>query len=238
MIWLNFKKKMSGSYLHPRYLALRELEYILEIEGPRLEGDLLDVGCGQKPYARLISNNGIYVGIDMPTTMHGLSETDVTGTAMALPFQNEVFDTVLCTEVLEHIPNPNIALQEMHRVTRKGGVLLLTVPLSEQLHEEPYDFYRFTKYGLNYLLNETGWQTEKFYERGGVWLELGYRLSSFLYSAFGARRELSGALQPRLLTGPLVVVLCALIQITATALDKSSHSPLSTIGYGIIARRI
>lgn len=237
MIWLKLKKRFAGSYIHPRYLAQRELRRILEVEGPKLYGRLLDVGCGQKPYAEIIRNVDAYVGLDVPTTMHGVSKIDVVGTALALPFQDSTFDNVLCTEVLEHISDPLAVLREMRRVTKPGGTLLLTVPLSEQLHEEPYDFYRFTKYALDYLLGRAGWHIQRVYERGGTWLELGYRLSSFLYSAAGATRQPSGALQPRLVTGPLIIAICVLVQWMASVLDNIWSSPLSTIGYAVVAER-
>jgi len=156
MVWNKVKKVFRHSYLHPRYLAQRELRKIIEIEGPKLHGRLLDVGCGEKPYAKLIQNVDFYIGLDVPTTMHGIAKLDVIGTVMALPFQDGTFNSILCTEVLEHLPEPLVALKEMHRVTKPGGILLLTVPLSEQLHEEPYDFYRFTKYALEHLLAQAG----------------------------------------------------------------------------------
>ena len=237
MTWSKLKEVVRYSYLHPRYLAQRELRRVIETEGPKLLGRLLDVGCGKKPYKELIRNVETYIGLDVPTTMHGTSKLDVIGTAIALPFREDTFDSILCTEVLEHLPEPLVALEEMHRVSKPGGILLLTVPLSEQLHEEPYDFYRFTKYGLEYLLGKTGWQILKIYERGGGWLELGYRLSSFLYSTIGATRQPSGALQPRLIAGPLIIAICALVQVIASVLDRIWSLPLSTIGYAVVARR-
>ncbi len=237
MVWNRLKETFRYSYIHPRYLAQRELKRVIEIEGPKLQGRLLDVGCGKKPYAKLIRNVDFYIGLDVPTTMHGIAKLDVIGTAMALLFQVGTFDSILCTEVLEHLPEPLIALKEMYRVTKPGGMLLLTVPLSEQLHEEPYDFYRFTKYALEHLLGQAGWQIQKIYERGGTWLELGYRFSSFLYSVIGATRQSSGALQPRLIVGPLIIALCVIVQLMTSALDKIWRIPLSTIGYAVVAER-
>ncbi|HEX5688589.1 MAG TPA: methyltransferase domain-containing protein, partial [Roseiflexaceae bacterium] len=147
------------------------------------------------------------------------------------------FDSILCTEVLEHTPDPLQVLRELWRVTKPGGRLLLTVPLSEQLHEEPYDFWRFTKYALDELLRASGWRILRLHERGGTWLELGYRLSSFLYSAYGARRDATGAHTPHLLRGPAVLALCAAVQIAAAALDRAFPSQLSTIGYGLLAEK-
>lgn len=122
-------------------------------------------------------------------------------------------------------------------MTKPAGILLLTVPLSEQLHEEPYDYYRFTKYGLAYLLNKSGWEILKLYERGGTWLELGYRFSSFLYSSMGATTNNDGTLKTRLFLGPLTIMLCAGIQLVAHILDMIWKSRLSTIGYNVVAQK-
>src|SRR2546421_5389183 len=152
MLWLKLKKKLTRSFLHPRHLAQEELWRFVAAEGPHLRGKLLDIGCGKKPYAPLFSGVDMYIGIDVPSTMHGLSAVDAISTAISLPFQDESFDSLVCTEVLEHTPDPLVALGEMWRVSKEGATLLITVPLSEHLHEEPYDFYRFTNYGLEYLL--------------------------------------------------------------------------------------
>jgi SAM-dependent methyltransferase len=237
MGWDKLKKVFRYSFFHPRYLANRELSKIISLEGSILHGNLLDVGCGRKPYAHLLPNVNSYIGLDVPSTMHSLSQVDVIGTSLALPFQNESFDSILCTEVLEHTPDPLMALCEMWRVTKAEEVLLLTAPLSEQLHEEPYDYYRFTRYGLNYLLRKSGWKILKVYERGGTWLELGYRLSSFLYSSIGAKRNADGALDPRFFLGPLILTVCAGLQFMALVLDTVWRFRLSTIGYGIIAQK-
>ncbi len=236
MAWSKLKEAFRYSFFHPRYLANRELRRIVS-GASILHGSLLDVGCGRKPYVHLFPNVERYIGLDVPFTMHGLSHVDVVGTGLALPFEKGRFDSILCTEVLEHTPAPLMVLHEMWRVAKPGGVLLLTVPLSEQLHEAPYDYYRFTKHGLDYLLLKSGWKILRVYERGGTWLELGYRLSSFLYSSMGAKRNADGTLEPRLLLGPLTIVICAGVQLMASALDAVWRSRLSTIGYGVIAQK-
>ena len=231
------KDLLKDSFFHPRYLAQRQLLNLIESEGNQLTGKLLDVGCGRKPYQSLLNCITEYIGLDVPSSMHGLDNVNVVGTSMALPFMGDCFDSILCTEVLEHVPEPVVALKEMARVTKPGGLLLLTAPLSEQLHEEPYDFYRYTRYGLLYILQKSGWHVLNIKTRGGAWLELGYRFSSFLYTTIGAKRTPSGGLKPRILIGPLVVLICALVQATSWVLNKIWESDLSTIGYGILARK-
>jgi len=237
MSWDKLKKVFHYSYIHPRYLANRALNKIISLEGPILHGNLLDVGCGKKTYAHLFTNVNRYIGLDLPMTMHGISQVDVIGSTLALPFQNESFDCLLCTEVLEHIPDPLMALHEMWRVVKVEDLLLLTVPLSEQLHEEPHDYYRFTRYGLSYLLRKSGWKILKIYERGGAWLELGYRLSSFLYSSIGAKRKAKGRLDPFFFLRPVIIIVCAGLQFIAATLDSVCRSRLSTIGYVAIAQK-
>jgi SAM-dependent methyltransferase len=237
MLWFKLKKRLGRSFLHPRHIAQEELRQFVLAEGPGLRGRLLDIGCGKKPYAEYFTAVEAHVGVDVPSTMHGLESVEAVATALALPFQDSSFDSVVCTEVLEHTPDPLAALREMWRVSTADATLLVTVPLSEQLHEEPFDFYRFTKYGLEHLLRISGWRIVRCSARGGAWLELGYRLSSLLYSVVGAHRDAVGGMKPRLLLGPPVVVLCAAIQVLAALLDQLWSAPVSTIGYSVVATK-
>jgi SAM-dependent methyltransferase len=74
----------------------------------------------------------------------------------------------MCTEVMEHVPKPARALEEIHRVLRAGGLLYLTVPQAWGLHYEPHDYYRYTKYGISHLLEEAGFQTLQVCQMGGL----------------------------------------------------------------------
>ena len=69
-------------------------------------------------------------------------------------FEDECYDAVFMVEVLEHVKSPQKALQEVHRILRKGGILILTTPFLFEIHDRPYDYYRFTKYGLELLLED------------------------------------------------------------------------------------
>ncbi len=231
------KQTFAYSWLHPRFLALRYIRAFVAEHGSELTGRLLDVGCGKRPYAALFAKLEAYVGMDVPGSMHGLTFVDVVATASAIPFRDAAFDSLLCTEVLEHTPEPLIVLQELARVAKSQAILLLTVPLSEQLHEEPYDFFRFTKYSLQHMLPLCGWQIKTLVPRGGGWAEMGYRLSSFAYTQHGSRRGVDGNLHPRWIMGPLVIVFCTLVQLIGAALDRLFPSQLSTIGWGVIAVR-
>lgn len=105
----------------------------------------LDLGAQNGPYAALFPNR---VAVDI---RHGAG-VHLLGDAQALGIASEAFDLVLCTEVLEHLPEPQRAIDEMFRVLKPGGTLLLTTRFLFPIHDAPHDYFRFTKYGLRYLL--------------------------------------------------------------------------------------
>ena len=130
--------------------------------GQRLTGRVLDIGCGKRPYRRFLAAKE-YVGIDPDSNV----EPDVVANVPGLPFENESFDGVLCTEVLEHTAEPKEALKDIHRVLKSGGLLYLSAPMSWCLHYEPDDYYRFTKYGLEHLLKKAGFEVLEIRRIGG-----------------------------------------------------------------------
>ncbi len=105
----------------------------------------LDVGCSHSPYSQFFKNR---VGFDIAPG----PGVDVVGDAHAMPFAANTFDLIVATEVLEHLHSPWLAVAEMHRVLKKGGHLLLTTRFFQVIHDAPHDYYRYTEYGLRYLL--------------------------------------------------------------------------------------
>src|SRR5439155_22157108 len=100
---MKWKTRLRNSLAHPRGLAHRELRRVVAIVGSRLRGRLLDVGCGSKPYADLLSGADSYVALETAATMHGLDRVDVLGTALSLPFHGCRLGRVLCAQALEPI---------------------------------------------------------------------------------------------------------------------------------------
>ena len=113
---------------------------------------VLDVGCGRRPYADMFAGAS-YVGVNF-TTEDALP--DVVGDAQHLPIANEAVDIVFSTQVIEHVPHPEHLLEEAWRILRPGGSIILSGPFYWPLHEEPHDYYRFTKYAFEQLLAEAG----------------------------------------------------------------------------------
>ncbi len=121
------------------------------------KGRMLDIGCADKPY-EMLTNYKVeeYVGLEHAGSLHSLSKADVIADAHNTPLEGSSFDTILSTSVLEHLKHPYEAICEMHRILKPGGHIILTCPLFWHLHEEPNDFFRFTKHGLRFMFAEAG----------------------------------------------------------------------------------
>lgn len=190
-------------------------------------GTLIDIGSGNAPYRRLVEPHiETYIGVDYPAA--GMQPgASVYGDAMQLPVRDASVDTVLCTEVIEHLPRPAECFAEFARVLRPGGSLILTTPLHWQLHEEPRDFYRYTKHGLRYLMTTNGLEPEAIIPITGF---IGtYTQASCYFLHFG----IAGARLLRWLTVPLNW----LTQRLAYLLNKLDRTTAFTNVYVCAARK-
>lgn len=156
-----FNPGIVGLFLNPFYLARRALWREIRDESAALSGDLLDVGCGRKPYRALFAVDS-YVGleIDSPSARQR-AVADRFYDGKTFPFLGGEFDSVLCNQVLEHVFTPDAFLCEVFRVLRPGGKLLLTVPFIWDEHEQPFDYARYSSFGLRALLERNGFRVIK-----------------------------------------------------------------------------
>lgn len=127
-----------------------------------LHGDVVDVGCSGKGLASRIPANCRYIGLDYPDTALGLYGTrpDVFADARSLPFADASLGGVILKDVLEHICMPEKALLEIGRVLADGGRLVVWMPFIYPIHDAPYDFQRFSEYGLGAYLAHAGMRME------------------------------------------------------------------------------
>ena len=184
-------EKTERFTLKPKWFSYNYLgQYFLykSLSGAKkyVKGKLLDIGCGDKPYEQFFSDVvSEYIGIDLQQEDSANKlpkKADVyCDINKGLPFEDETFDTILCTEVLEHIPEPDNLIREARRVLKKDEFLIISAPQVWGLHEEPYDFYRYTKYGLKYLAEKNGFIVEAMSPRGGLWVMVGQRMSSLIH---------------------------------------------------------
>jgi len=153
------------------YLSTVMLENSLRQCVPFIRGRLLDVGCGQRPYEKTFFASATqYIGADY---LSDRSRPDVVCSATALPFPENEFDTVASTEVLEHVGEPLVALNEMRRVLKPGGYLILSTPMYWPRHDLPYDFFRYPYDGLLHLVKASGLDLTKLFNRGRSYAFLG-----------------------------------------------------------------
>lgn len=231
------KEIFRNTWLHPSYLDLRELKRGIKKASRYASGIVLDVGCGRKPYREYFSENvNKYIGIDMISSLYGRKLVDTYATVLALPFQSSSFNTLLCTEVLEHVPEPKIMLSEIERVLQPGGVLILTAPFCSPLHEAPRDYYRYTIYGLEQLIINEGFIIEYIKPRGDNWTVIGYLLSSWIGSPV-LNYIITGKLMRSILLAILLLPICAVIQLFFSGLTAVFHNYRSTLGYIVLAHK-
>ena len=136
------------------------------IEDRSIRGLILNIGAGDQTYAAEIRGAGDrMIAADWPSSPT-VNPVGVYCDAHDLPFRTGAFESVLCTEVLEHLADPRRALLEIHRVLKGGGTALLTAPFQYQAHQRPHDFFRFTYDCLELLAAEAGFEDARIYRRG------------------------------------------------------------------------
>jgi SAM-dependent methyltransferase len=160
--WINWRETLSivaGELLLHEILAAR----------PYITGRLLDVGCGKRPYSLIYESLvDMSIGTEVAFSPHGTQAANIICFAERLPFAGSTFDTILCTEVLEHTAQPFEAMHEFARLLKPGGHLLLSVPFIYPIHEAPYDYWRFTSHALESLCCHSGFKVLYLHSKGGV----------------------------------------------------------------------
>ncbi len=151
---------VKGSLIPSKLLNIasrRMAQYVAEFYNysiPKyINGNLLDMGCGNIPmYAFYKDRIDSVVCIDWENSAHEQKHVDVFCDLNGeLPFANDTFDAIICSDVLEHLQDISKAISEIYRILRKGGVVLINYPFMYGLHEEPYDFARYTEYKIKIL---------------------------------------------------------------------------------------
>ena len=194
---------------------------------------VLDAGAGDAPYRPLFAHCS-YLTQDWPGSPHaGARRVDVVADLHDLPADLGDLDLVVCTEVLEHVADPGQVLAELHRVLRPGGALLLTVPFVAGLHEEPYDFYRYTSHALRMLHERAGFSDIEVEPLTGWWSTL----ASVLRYTGAIMQPLDEppSLPSRLVSGVAFVV-AELLRRVAPLLDRLDRRRALPLGWVVRAR--
>ena len=213
------------------WLANHKIIAALERVRPHARGELLDVGCGSKPFAPLFAGRvQRYWGSDLRASRYlGQARPDAFATAEAQPFRSGTFDTVLGLSMLTYLPEPGRMLAEAHRVLKPGGMLILEFTQMVPLHDEPHDYFRFTRYGAEYLLRQAGFDMVEAVPVGGLWARVGLSMIA------GLNRVNRGP--TRVLTELPVRLLYVILQTGFELLDRLFFDPREVLAHVVVARR-
>lgn len=140
---------------------------------------VLDAGAGECVYKKYFAHCD-YKAIDLAVGENrwNYGNLDYIAPLHQMPIEDNTFDVVLCTQVLEHLEWPRESVAEMYRVLKPGGLLVITVPMSQGEHQVPYDFFRYTSYGLSSLCKHAGFKNIAIEPFGGLGVRWAYELPS------------------------------------------------------------
>jgi SAM-dependent methyltransferase len=221
-------KKKDPVYIH-LYFLMRDIKDALD---KYAKNRLLDLGCGNKPYKEWYGPlTESSVGCDAIQSSEHVVDTICL--ASELPYEDESFDTVFSTQVLEHVFEQQQMINEAARVLKKGGYIILSVPFTWELHEEPYDFFRLTKHGLKEMFEKSGFQIEYIKANGGKWAAMFQMMINTVYSTFKYKTVKAKLLKFLFLE----LKFTWLINQFAIWLDKRHFDDGWTLNYIVVAKR-
>jgi len=154
-------------------------------------GTLLDIGCGTKPFYEVFEGQvKEYIGLDIPSKIdrpnqtERLMQTDIYGDCLNLPFRSSSVDTVFSSFAIEHVFEYNKYFEEAYRVLKKEGYFIMLSPLIVEIHEQPFDYFRFTKYSLELIAKKHRFKAIHIVPVGGEFLFWGNRIAAHVHKCF------------------------------------------------------
>lgn len=205
----SFDPGFIGVFINPFFFIRKGLLNGIKKYSGRLNGKLLDFGCGSKPYKKFF-NVDIYFGLDMIDRGHPhemeLGEIDVYYDGRRLPFKDGAFDSLFSSEVFEHVFNLDDMLKELRRVLKYSGKALFTVPFVWDEHEIPFDYGRYSSFGITYLLEKHGFKIIAL-EKSTKYLETVFQLwNLYLYYKLYTKNKYINILINILFISPFTII--------------------------------
>ncbi|WP_372629562.1 class I SAM-dependent methyltransferase [Cohnella sp.] len=201
------------------------------------QGKLVDIGAGKSPYYDLF-NVDEYTAVDFPNSLPKSEKREiqqVTGDVLKLPLGDETFDCAVSMQVLEHVSDTNLALSEINRILKVGGLVLISVPHISPIHLEPHDYYRFTPIGMSTLLKRNGFSIISSKQQGGVFASLALTLNMDI--VISKYDESTFNFKPSIARMVFLSPLIGLINSIAFIMDKIYKSDRSPTNIFVIARK-
>lgn len=202
---------------------------------------LLDAGAGECAYKHFFKHCRYYASdLAVGDGAWNYRNLDAISRLDRISFRDSSFDAVLCTQVLEHLDAPQESVNEFYRILKKNGKIFITAPMSQFEHQQPYDFFRYTSFGLKSILEKTGFRNIRVEPFGGLFVKLAYELPR-INSIFPNSGLRSGRVYPKgLFWLPLKMsnaVLIRALQSLFLRLDRFDKAKIDTIGWSVTAEK-
>jgi SAM-dependent methyltransferase len=213
------------------WLANHKLVAALERTAHHAHGELLDIGCGSRPFAVCFAGRVTHSwGTDLRSSRHLTARPpDAYARAEAQPIRSESMDTVVSFSVVTYLPEPRRLFEEAARVLRPGGVAFVELAQMEPVVDAPWDFYRFTPFGARYLFEQAGFEVVEIIPLGGLWARVGLSVTG------GLNRINRGPL--RWITEIPVRLLYIVLQLFFEGLDRIFFVASEAMSHLVIARK-
>lgn len=184
---MNILKLMLNPFFSVKFLLCKDIEQV--VKKNFIQGNLLDIGCGNKPYKKLFKDCD-YQGIDF----EGYSENNISEKerpdfffdkeylkSFKLPFGDETYGHTVSFQVIEHHQQPSILIEEMKRITKRKGLIIISAPFFWPIHEKPNDYFRFSYFGLYELAKRNDLEVLEVKQQGGFFVMLSSMINSFVF---------------------------------------------------------
>lgn len=230
----NLYEMLCGQHTHERpwhfqWLSTLYLHRRLSRLLPDYGGRVLDVGCGNKPYQTWFGDVSEYVGLDV---VPGPKVDIVITSGERWPVQDSYYDVLLSTQVIEHVDSLEFALEQMRRVIKADGVVILSFPFLFNVHGAPYDYRRFTHYGAAKLL--PGYEILHLESQGGIGSTLVILFLNWIETAL-SRNVITRILKGLLM--PIFIAMSFLLNLLGLMLDRLDRTEAFYSNVLLVARQ-
>jgi SAM-dependent methyltransferase len=234
---IKLMEKLSRTPFYSGFWCRQRVDKAIAESASHAHGTLLDIGCGSKPYKKVFAPFvDEHLGLEYsPESVYRGCEANFFGDAMKLPLADNSIDTILCTEVLEHLPNPEKAIAEFARILRPNGTIITTAPFFYPIHDT-WDFFRYTHDGLANLMKQQGLEVELIKPLSGTgvtlallfnlyWFDIGFMWTKWLYP-FGV------------ILRPILLLFCFIVNVIGGILEVLIPSQQMAFNHLTIAKKL
>jgi SAM-dependent methyltransferase len=195
---------------------------------------VLDAGAGELKYKEYFKHCN-YVTQDLGVVEEwDYSSIDIKSSIYEIPVEKNSFDYIVCTQVLEHLDNPRLAFKEFNRILKKNGKIILSAPLCEGEHELPFDYFRFTQFGLKELGEKNGFKIVSIEPHGGIFINIEFMMWEALLKFFPRKNPVAGYVVRFTILFPLKILSGVIFNI----LDILDREKECTLNYNVVYKKI